>query len=333
MRCLIRAASSVCVSLALAAPALADCGLTRIAQMPLTPLGQHYAVMVTINDVARPMMVDTGSEVTLLKASFVNEFNLKPDNSGSRARRVAGVGQTTGDAHPNVIASTMAFGDLVYRDRSTVVATMDSGNTPENDAIGLLGDDILSQFDVELDFPSQKLTFYRAYGCYGTFLPWSGGYTAVPFEHKQAKIAFDVILNDERTRAIVDTGNNGSFVSRSASALWGVSPSEITSTTGRAQSPLNRGEAMPIDAYSFDKIKIGGDEFVGKQMGVIDVDFPLASANIGLDYWAKRKIWISYGNKWMFIADNPSSATIAYPVVAGEPTVVGDRVIDAAGPN
>jgi hypothetical protein len=258
-------------------------------------------------------MVDTGSEVTLLTAAAAADLGLKPD-LGSAARAVVGVGQTTGDVHPNVVVPSLGFGDLVFRDRSTAVATMDSGGKPENDAIGLLGDDILSQFDVEFDFPGQTLTFYRAFGCYDTFLPWTGDFAAVPFRHRKAKIAFDVVLDDERTHAIADTGNNLSFVSSSAPALWGVSASDFGKTIGRSQSPLNRGQAMPVRSYAFDTMKIGGDVFVGKPIGVIDVDFPLASANIGLDYWASRKIWISYAADWMFIADDPAKVKLAYPV-------------------
>ena len=326
MRCWSRVISAVGLSLALAGPAVAACRLAKIAQIPLTPLGAHYAVMAKINEVARPMMVDTGSEVTLLAATAAKGLGLAPD-SETHARPVVGVGQTTGDEHPNVIVPTLAFGDLVFRDRSTVVATMDNGASPENDAVGLLGDDILSQFDVEFDFPAQSLTFYRAIDCYQTFLPWTGDYAAAPFRRRKAKIVFDVVLNDERTQAIVDTGNNLSFVSRSASALWGVPPSAIGKTIGRSQSPLNGGEAMPIKSFAFDKFQIGGDLFVDKRMGVIDVDFPLASANIGLDYWASRKLWISYDNNWMFITDKPSSATLAYPVVdaaAAEARLAGD---------
>ena len=311
-----RVISAFGLLLAVAGPAVAACRLAKIAQMPLTPLGAHYAVMAKINDVAHPMMVDTGSEVTLLAATAAKALGLAPD-SETHARPVVGVGQTTGDEHPNAIVPTLAFGDLVFHDRSTVVATMDNGSSPESDAVGLLGDDILSQFDVEFDFPAQTLTFYRAIDCYQTFLPWTGDYAATPFRHSKAKIVFDVVLNDERTQAIVDTGNNLSFVSRSASALWGAPTSAIGKTIGRAQSPLNRGEAMPIRSFAFDKFQIAGDLFVDKRMGVIDVDFPFASANIGLDYWASRKIWISYDNHWMFIADKPSSATLAYPVVDG----------------
>lgn len=319
MNLLLRLAGAGCATLAGAASAHAACKLEQVTQMPLLSLGAHYAVMVGIEDVVRPMVVDTGAETTLLKAGVVSELSIKRDPVVEHARAMLGIGQTRAAALLNAIPSQLAFGDLVYRNRSTAVATMEDGKTPEGDSIGLLGDDILSQFDVEFDFPSHKLTFYREIGCYSTFLPWAGAFAAIPFDHRGAKVTIDILLNRERTRAIVDTGNNLSFVSHSAPALWGSYESDIAPTKARAQSPLNHAGPLAVASYAFAKVTIGGDVFVDKSLNVIDVDFPLASANLGLDYWSSRKIWIAYPRGWMFVADDPAGAKLAHPVEVDPP--------------
>ncbi|MGO4869483.1 MAG: retropepsin-like aspartic protease [Roseiarcus sp.] len=333
MKLLIRAVPGFCAALVVATPALAQCSLTKVAQMPLVELGAHYAVTAKIDGQVRPLIVDTGSEVSLIKSSVAKELDLKPDHSISDSRPVVGVGQTQADLYVNVVLPVLAFGDLVYRDRSTVVAAMDDGKTPEADSAGLLGDDILSQFEVEFDFPSGKLTFYRSSGCYKTFLPWTGAYSAIPFDHRNAKIAIDIFLNGERTRAIVDTGNNFSFVSKHSNALWGVPYSAFVNTPAQSRSPLNDGKPMPVQAYMFDTVKIGDELSYQRKMGVVDVDFPLASANLGLDYWKDRKVWISYANGWMFVSDKPQAAALAYPVIEAPPAAAGDKAKSALSEN
>ncbi|MBV8473478.1 MAG: retroviral-like aspartic protease family protein [Hyphomicrobiales bacterium] len=317
---------------ATAAPAA--CSLEQVTQMPLLSLGAHYAVMVGVEDVVRPMEVDTGAATTVLKATVATELGIKQDPIATHARPATGVGQKTADFHLNVIPSVLAFGSLVLHNRSTVVATMDEGNAEEGNSIGLLGDDILSQYDVEFDFPGHKLTFYREIGCYDTLVPWAGSFATVPFAHRDAKVTIDIMLNQERTRAIVDTGNNMSFVSKSASALWGSYESDIAPQKGSMRSPLNHARPFALSAYRFARVVIGGDVFDGRKMNVVDVNFPLASANIGLDYWSSRKVWISYPRGWMFVADEPDNAKLAYPVTApaiAAPPAAGPAP-QAAGP-
>ena len=304
--------------IALGAPGATACELVKVTEMPLFALGKHYATSVVLNDATRPMIVDTGAEVTTLTARVADEFKL-PVDQATEAKPILGIGQTQAVVHQNVIAATFGMGDLTFHDRSTAVGDMDFGKEPEREAIGLIGDDILSKFDVEFDFPARKLTFYRTYQCYDSFLPWTGDYAMLPFDHHGAKVVVDVMLDQERTRAIVDTGNNMSFISRRSSALWYVGDSELLATRAISSSPLNGGTSSPVKVYTFETVELGGKTFHQLRMNVVDVEFPLGSANLGLDYWRTRKLWISYPSNWMFIADHASP--LAYPVLREQPAV------------
>ena len=121
-------------------------------------------------------------------------------------------------------------------------------------------------------------------------MPWTGAYSTIPFDHRGGKVTIDVMLNSERTRAIVDTGNNLSFVSLSAAALWGAPTADLTPTPSRIKSPLNGGAPMSVSDYPFAQVNIGDESYQDKKLGVVDVDMPLASANLGLDYWSSRRI-------------------------------------------
>ncbi|WP_020177120.1 aspartyl protease family protein [Methyloferula stellata] len=325
MKLAILVALHLCFSITLGAPAFADCSLLKITQMPLVELGNHYAVMVKINDVMRPMIVDTGAEITTLNASAADKLDLTPDMASiGHLRPVVGIGQTAAKLYLNVIPAMFGLGDLVYRNRSTAVADMGfEQKLRESASIGLIGDDILSQYDVEFDFASKQLSFYRAQNCYDTFLPWTGPYAKVPFDHHDVKIVVDIVLNDERTRAIVDTGNNVSFVSRKSSALWNVPDDQFVNTKAVSTSPLNGGTSKPIRNYTFDTFKIGDETFYKKTIGIVDVDLSTGTANLGLDYFKTHKLWISYRNQMMFISRQPALSKLAYPVVEAKP-MAGD---------
>jgi len=315
-------ALQICFSITAGKPSFADCSLVKITQMPLVELGNHYAVMVKINDVMRPMIVDTGAEITTLNASETEKLKLPEDLSSiANLRPVVGIGQTKADLYLNVIPAIFGLGDLIYRNRSTTVANMGfEKKLKESASIGLIGDDILSKYDVEFDFPGKKLNLYSAYNCYDTFIPWTEAYARIPFDHHDAKIVVDIDLNKERTRAIVDTGNNISFVSRQSSALWNIPDDEFIETKGTSTSPLNGGTSFPVRIYRFEKFKVGEETFSNKIMGIIDVDLLTGTANLGLDYFKTRKLWISYRNKVMFVSRAPSLSNLAYPVIDRMPS-------------
>jgi hypothetical protein len=306
-------------SIILGAPAFADCSLVKITQMPLIALGEHYAVKVKINDVMRPMIVDTGADITTFNKSLVDKLKLKEDRV-TPPRPVLGIGQTTAELYLNVIPTIFGLGDLIYHDRSTAVANMGfDKKLHESESVGLIGDDILSQFEVEFDFASKMLTFYSTRNCYDTFIPWTGPYVRVPFDHHETKMVIDVFLNEERTRAIFDTGNNASFISRQSSALWNASDNEFVDIKAESTSPLNGGTSLPIQVYRFKKIKIGNETFAQMNMGIVDVDLITGTANIGLDYCKGQKVWISYRNQTMFVSRQPSLSNLVYPVIETTP--------------
>jgi hypothetical protein len=90
---------------------------------------------------------------------------------------------------------------------------------------------------------------------------------------------------------------------------------------------------MAVSAYSFKQVKIGDKLFNDKKLSVIDANLPLASANLGLDYWSSRKMWISYLHQWLFVADDPSAVKLAYPIETVPAVAVGATPTQIAGPN
>jgi len=290
------------------------CSLAQIAQMPLIPLGDHVAVLAKINAVMRPMIVDTGAEVTMLTSQAVNDLKLASDIDAGKVRPVLGIGQKSAMLHLNAMPATLALGDIVFHDRSTVVADMAFGPSPEQKAVGLIGDDILSRYDVEFDFAAKQLTFYEAKSCYETFIPWTGPYAQIPFDHHDNKIVADLTLDGERASAIIDTGNNLSFVTRKSSPFFGIPPEAFIDTKNKSTSPLNGGTSQQVQLYVFNKVQLGDEIFRNRPIGVIDVDLISGTANIGLDYFKDHKLWISYRTGLMYVSRDPVASKLAYPV-------------------
>ncbi len=146
------------------------------------------------------MIVDTGAATTLLGAKAADDLNLKVDPSAPPPKPVLGSGRPRRCFISTSSPPVLGFGDLVFHNRSMVVASLDFGRSPEADAVGILGDDILSGYDVEFDFPDGRLTLYDEFACSDVFLPWTGAISPCPSIIATTKILVD-IFSRRRTNA------------------------------------------------------------------------------------------------------------------------------------
>ncbi len=92
---------------------------------------------------------------------------------------------------------------------------------------GFLGDDILGQQDLELDFSNAAVRLIKPAGCVGDqVLYWGKGYASAVMEPSQGKDAIEVYvsLNGKRTLAEIDTGAPTSIVTLDAARRAGVTP-------------------------------------------------------------------------------------------------------------
>jgi predicted aspartyl protease len=289
------------------------CKLVRVAELPLVTMGGHYGVMARIDQVTRLVQVDTGAAATIIDLKIAKQLHLRIDRRHSSISN--GIGNF-GQVRRNVIPSTLAFGSLIFHDRSTRVAPLTLTGQDEQQSIGLLGGDILSKFDVEFDFPSKTLSLYHAAQCSGRFAPWFDSYQAVALRREGPLLAVDAGLNGQLVEALIDTGAPNSVISRRAATRIGVKPETMTEVKGKFSSGLNTSAPISIKAHRFDTMTLGSQTFPKQMIIVADVAFRPGDMLAGLDLFRRRKIWISYSTNQIFIA-GVSAATPYFPSRSG----------------
>jgi hypothetical protein len=278
----------------------AACELAKVADMPLFAVGDHFAVTGLISGAPRLFIVDTGASATLIRDAVVHELAIPVDGNDANATRVNGLG-AIGPLIENVVPGELSFGGLSYRGRSVAVGRMAALGDSQQQIAGLLGDDVLSQFDVEFDFPARRLTFYRVRNCAGPFAPWRERYVAGVFRRFNSEVVVDGAIAGRRVDVVVDTGAPVSFVSRRAALALGVEEAQFGVTHRFVFSPLNGGAMMPVREAAFAGVSIAGEAPSDRSLGVVDVDIPGGQLLLGLDFWRERKLWLSYTTGQVFI--------------------------------
>jgi len=151
--------------------AQAACPLIRLASTTLQSRGNLLFVQAGIGDAPVTLLLDTGAERTLLTEAVVDRLGLPRDPQ--HATQTFGIGSPT-VAWDAKLPRGLTLGGTRFPVETVSVGRFGIDRIAGGSADGLLGADILLAFDIDLDLPAGRLTFYRARrACPDAGPPWS----------------------------------------------------------------------------------------------------------------------------------------------------------------
>jgi clan AA aspartic protease (TIGR02281 family) len=239
----------------LARPALADCKMVQVAELPLD--SHWYGVVVDgqINGKPVKVVVDTGSSLSMISQSVAKTMGL----AITRLKGVTlyGVGGQT-DAYGTTVKS-LQIGQLVANNINLIGST----SLTDPKIAMILGNDILSQFDVEFDLAGHAMRLFKPEGCTADQLVyWNKPYSLAPLlgtVRDSPSIRTTVSLNGQRIAAELDTGAGSSVVDVSVANRVGV----VVDNSVATQPARGMGEApRPVTIGQFKSFALG-DEQIG----------------------------------------------------------------------
>jgi hypothetical protein len=296
------------VALAVPTAAGAACVVAEKAAITLGAGDGGVSVPVEVNGIAARFTLDTGAERSVVTPEAVQRLGLARDQwVGTTMSGIGGIG--TVERPPNADPRSISIGGVALvrrrlsRDSSlAVVALPDAGaRTPAID--GLLGGDFLSVFDLDLDIPHRRLRLYQVSGCAGRFLPWSGGYSAVPsMITAENGISVQPVLDGEPLRAVLDTGATTSLLAAPGMFKLGLDKADLASDPAQQINGVGR-RLVQAHLHRFGALRLGSQTIEGPLIWVEPIRLPrLADMVLGLDWIGRQPVWISYSTKQVFVA-------------------------------
>jgi hypothetical protein len=291
---------------ALLFPAVADaaCSVTARAEIPLDVVSGAIIVPVEVNGVAASFILDTGAQRSVVTGEAVRRLDLARDQwVGTTLSGVGGI-----DRRANADPRSLSLGGvrLVRRtlnhDTSLTVGLIPRARAGDHVIDGLLGRDFLSVFDLDLDLPARRLTIYSVQDCAGRFLPWTGGYTAIPvsFPAEQA-IIVAVTLDGTPLRALLDSGSGATLLTAPGMVRMGLQEANLAADPADAISGLGP-HAVRMHLHRFRSLAAGAEMLDKPVIWVAPVRLPLfVDMLLGADWLASRRVWISYATRQVFV--------------------------------
>jgi len=232
------------------APQACQILMVESLDMETAPTGE-FLVPVTLNNRPYKLLVDTGSVLSSISGDVAQQLGLPmllAFGGGSFIN-----GSTT---NRYAMLDSIAFGRLHSTRRWPVVIDPDAILTPTQS--GLVGPDVMSNYDVELDFLAGKMNFFAANTC-ATPVYWANEYSQVPMNlNAGSQILIDAMLDGKPVKVFLDTGSPTSVMSLDAArSLFGWrddDPRVIFKHT----VPLNGGAPTPFYGFPFASLNFGG---------------------------------------------------------------------------
>ncbi len=166
---------------------------------------------------------------------------------------------------------------------------------------GLLGADMLVEYDLELDFPHGRARLYAPAACADPLLPWPAGYGRVA-AHKSLHrhLFFPARLDGGEVTAFIDTGARISVLAAAAARRLGVSraalagdpPLALRGVAGAATGRLHR----------FGREAVAGIVWTPTPIAVLKLRLDDADLILGVDFLETHRAWLSYAAGAVFVA-------------------------------
>jgi len=289
--------AALAIFLLASSAASANCQLAIDAQFPVTYTPSHVPIItVKIKGHDIRMMVDSGFTGSILSQGAYDRLNLTgaDHDSGWQIEGLGGFSNIEA-----IVMQDVEFGAVHLHHQLLSIAAREDpdearGKTPLD---GILGYNILQHFDIGLDLPDHKITFYDPQDCSAPQLPWVGDFAAVPFQRPDnGSPVLTASINNQIFKLTIDTGAYATMVLQPSLQRAAIKPEALEkgadlTATGFGNLPFG------IHMAEFSNVTIGAEEFSDDWVAM-DVT-PASDLNadsdglLGEDYFATHRVFIS----------------------------------------
>lgn len=282
-------------------PPDAACDLVRVAQVPLEFANHIFVVPVSVNGQPIGMLLDTGAQKSLLGEAAVQRLHLVRD-----ARSYTSLmGLSGSSAAPDVRIDSMAIGTAALPvDRLSVNSF--GGNQPFD---GILGLDILRNYDLDIDGPKRVLTLYRVRRCESAEPPWDE--PAVPiaeFSTRTGALKLPFRLDGIEGIGFLDTGASNTVITPRMAQRLGLTD-QVLANDRTIKLHVIAGDDAPSHVHWFDTIQIGPvvarhpyAYVLAKEPPPLDGDRTFGDGVIGVDFLGSQRLWLSIRTDRLYLA-------------------------------
>lgn len=326
--------------MAQAEDAAKDCKLHRLAAFDVTiDRAGLPEIPVTIAGKSVSMILDTGSLFSAVSETTMKDLGLTRVSMPPRLMRMY-------DGTP-ITSGASGQGFMIGRLPIPNYAFMVLPDKEGRDLGGLLGEDLLSVFDIDIDFGTNKLNLLEPNSCGEGAVYWASNYAKVPISfgdtagNTDSQISGNAStgsytvttrtappIEDKHIYTVgqvdgtevkigIDTGSSTSAITmKQAQHVFKWSSDQ----PGLTQVNANNKDAQPVYSYPFKTLTLGGITVNNPRIRVLRVPNDYVSEKedilLGMDVLRQLHVYIAYKDKVMYVTPKGAKPDAAPPPAA-----------------
>ena len=289
----------------ISSPATAEnakpCQLIKLTSLDMaTSPDGTFSIPAVFNETPVRLTVDTGSDAS----SIVNEVAL--EMNAKRVYMRGGVFMNNIGVNTGTYIDSFRIGMIHSEDRWGLLIVPNS--LVSTTVSGLLGPDIMRDFDVEFDFLHNKFNLFKRDECPGDPVYWThDAYAAVSFaQGAGSQIVVPASLDGQSVRVFIDTGSSISTMSLAAARkLFGLAENDPRVKFTRYER-INGGAWAPQYTFPFASLSLEGVAISNPQIQLLPQNsFDLgrpgnAEVVLGMTVLRQLHMYVDYGDQTIY---------------------------------
>jgi predicted aspartyl protease len=279
-----------------------QCRVAKAAEMPMTYWHNRIFVPVSVNEMPGTFLLDTGAFNSTVNTEFASRANVVWDRFQPQLTLEGVGGKQTRTVRAGRLRM-LEFGGLKIPDREMPIAEVDMQQPNGAPVDGILGAELLSVLDLEIDFRSSEVTLWRLYGC-ADIAPvgWTGDYASIPLHRTTEKqVTIPIWLDGALVQSVLDTDAGGLVLDRKTALAAGATEAELAQDP--AGAALGMGGRVTGRRHHFKLLLIGKDVYHDVTGFVTDTKSMEGKAPVlvGMSALRNHRAWFSYGTETLFL--------------------------------
>lgn len=289
------------------APGGDKCEMARVAELPLEWKDGNLVVAGKLNGSDVSLLFDTGANETVIDKQVTVRRSAALVSEGY----FIGIGGEQG--RYRFLARSFQVGTLHGKDLE-----MAAIETLHGDSDGILGDNFLARYDIDLDFGDSKAILYKAIAhCSHPSVVMQGSLYAVPMFMPPASPYPAAIINVEiggkRFRALVDSGATTTVIYRNAARRLGLRIADLTADPHFKSHGIGNHDRDAV-THVMTPVSIGDLTVLNMPVGIIDErSDDEEDMLLGLDFLFRVHVWLSFSSRTVIMEYPPRSSPAAPP--------------------